>query len=193
MEQKSFRILSERFILLTAICILFAGSASAQDPYEDIGISPAKDKIAIVRTKWDYKMFHEPGRDHLEVNYFLWAVDLKSGAVKVLAKFNNTDVGIVRPEWSSDGKWITFGTFSVGGHSPGTTARIWIVDSAGNDLQKIELPAPFNRFSSCFLSWDGENRIVIQGEAESVENGQWITTKKKFIFDCETKKIISAE
>lgn len=155
-----------------------------------IGISPAKDKILIVKT--DYKTLYNSNQrgnvdENISADYTLWLIDLYSGQVKILAQLLNSEFGINNPSWSPDGTWISFATFSVGGHSPMTTAHSWVIDSSGNHLQKIELPSPYRNFSDFVIKWESVHDIVIEGFLGKFENNRWKEFNAKFLFDCDTK------
>jgi len=155
-----------------------------------IGISPAKDKILIVKTQ--YKSLYssdQPGNvdNNISADYALWLIDLHSGNVKIIAELKESEFGIYRPSWSPDGRWISFATFSVGGHSPLTTAHSWVIDSSGKQLQMIKLPDPYGKFSDFLIKWQDDHDIVIEGLLEKFENNHLKDFNAKFLFDCDIK------
>lgn len=162
----------------------------------DIGISPLKDKIAIVRNKFiNPQNYDREVEAPWKIIYELWVIDLFSENTKFLAKFettdtkHNTDPRIDYPSWSPDGEWIAFQTSSMGGHSPGTTTKTWVVDSSGNNLKKIELPRPYNNFSNCMISWQKKHDLIISGFSMKYHGNKWKDTTANFIYDCKSQVV----
>jgi hypothetical protein len=153
------------------------------DLFNEIAISPSKDKLVLVRPA-----FHMIPSD-LKEPFILWLIDLKTKHAIILAKSEDKDFGISNPYWSPDGKWISFSSFSIGGHSPATTFQSWIVDSSGNRLQHINLPAPYGKFSNSVIRWEDKNNLIIHGTSMQNQNGKWEDIGATFSFDCETKII----
>ena len=106
----------------------------------------------------------------LKEPFILWLIDLKTKHAIILAKSEDKDFGIVNPSWSPDGKWISFSSFSIGGHSPATIFQSWIVDSSGNSLQHINLPAPYSKFSNSVIRWEDKNTLLFVG---SLSKSEW--------------------
>jgi len=128
-----------------------------------MAISPMMDKIVIIRKEVDHETPHDKINPALFIKYTLWRIDLKTRQAILLAESKDKDVGITYPVWSPDEKWIAFHTFSVGGHSPLTTMQTWSVDSSGNRLQHIKLPAPYYRFSNSIINWKDDHILTIGG------------------------------
>jgi dipeptidyl aminopeptidase/acylaminoacyl peptidase len=171
-----------------------------------ISISPAKDKILVVETRYqeiipeheiykignvivpENKSFKRGNIDtDIHAEYSLRLIDLNSGKARILAELRDGEDGIHSPSWSPDGRWISFATFSVGGHSPATTGHTWIVDSSGRQMQMIKLPDPYGKFSEFLIKWQGEHDIVIDGLQEKYGKNGWEQIHAKFLFDCDSK------
>jgi hypothetical protein len=153
------------------------------DLLNEIGISPSGDKLVLIRPA-----IHLIPAD-LKEPFTLWLVNLKTKQVVLLAKSEYEDFGIVNPSWSPDEKWISFGSFSIGGHSPATAMQSWIVDSSGEELQHIKLPGIFGRFSNSVSNWAGKHNLIIHGTAMQYQNGKWQDMEANFSFDCDTRII----
>jgi hypothetical protein len=151
--------------------------------FNEIAINPFKDKLVLVRPA-----IHMTPSD-LKEPFILWLIDINTKHAIILVKSEDKDFGIVNPSWSPDGKWISFGSFSIGGHSPATTSQSWIVDSSGNRLQHINLPAPYGKFSNSVLRWEDKSNLIIHGIVMQIKKGKWHNIEAIFSYDCETKTI----
>jgi dipeptidyl aminopeptidase/acylaminoacyl peptidase len=192
--------------LLTDLINIDTVNARRGEFLSEIGISPAKDKMLVVETRYktifpEYKVSKNAGEiisgnkpdrtgniaNDIAAEYSLWLIDLNSGQAKILAELKDSEFGIHSPSWSPDGRWISFGTFSVGGHSPLTTTHTWIVDSSGGQMQMIKLPDPYGKFSDGVIKWQGDHNIVIEGLQEKYGNNGREQIHTKFLFDCDSK------
>jgi dipeptidyl aminopeptidase/acylaminoacyl peptidase len=149
--------------------------------FDNIAISPLKDKIVLVSPS--INMISADLREP----FILWLVDLKTERTIILAKSEDKDLGIHQPSWSPDGIWISFATFSIGGHSPTTDGQTWVIDSSGSRMCRINLPGIFGKFRSSVIKWETEHVVIIQGTALKQQNGKWTDINVKFSYDCETQ------
>ncbi len=158
----------------------------------EYAISPLKDKIVIVREQLnvlDKSYLHKKRHIESKIIYSIWFINLQNGNPKYLTKFDDEDTGINNPSWSPDGKWISFSTYSIGGHSPETSTSSWVIDSSGNNLQRIKLPEPFRHFSNYISRWIFPSSLIINGLYEQYINGTWEKNSGEFIYNCNNKFI----
>ncbi len=160
--------------------------------HSEYAISPLKDKIVIVREQLgvlDNSYLHKKRYIELKILCSLWLINLQNSYPKFLTKFDDKDTGINNPLWSPDGKWISFSSYSIGGHSPETSTSSWVIDSSGNSLQCIKLPEPFRHFSNYVSRWIFPSSLVINGLNEQYVNGAWVENSAEFIYNCNNKSI----
>jgi Tol biopolymer transport system component len=153
-------------------------------------LSPKKDKLFYIRYDSRFEIAEDDTPAEMEEKYSLWVLDFNIPSATFIAQFNDYSSGINQLSWSPDGKWIAFGTFSIGGHSPMTTGRTFVAEPSGEGLHIVKLPAPYNRFSSGPKKWASDHELVVNGMRNDRINGEWKVTDSLFIYDCETQSTI---
>lgn len=155
-----------------------------------LSISPRRDKIALVKTDSRLCDATDSSNAYLVTMYKLWFVDLNTRQAKVLLTSDDVDNdGIYAPSFSPDGNWIAFETFDPEGHSPLTTAKVWIINVSNYGVENIILPEPYNHFSSWHKGWTNNNELIVYGLKIEHVSGKWKDIDVEFIFNCYSKTI----
>lgn len=73
------------------------------------------------------------------------------------------DEGVMSASWSPDSTLVAFVSYNLAGHSPMTTAHVWIAQSNGRGLRRVVLPSPYERFSTYSPKWKTNDSLIVTG------------------------------
>lgn len=104
----------------------------------------------------------------------LWIIGSDGRALKV----SRLDPGMGIADnfaWSPGGSLLAFESYDLGGHSPLTTSRAWVVRQDGSGLVQISLPSPNERFSTILDGWLDDNTLKIRATILSAPDDVYYT------------------
>ena len=135
-------------------------------------LSPDGKRIAFIST--------ETGRPEI------WVINIDGTGRKRISELP-CGQGAANPVWSPNSNLIAFTSYNLEGHSPLTTAHVWIVKPDGSEGRRIILPEPDARFSTFSPAWISDKvlqvrDLVLQPGNKLVEN--------LYIYNYETEEFL---
>ncbi len=112
----------------------------------------------------------------------LWITDRENTFSNKVINLGDED-GVKSINWSPNSLYLALVVYNLEGHSPLTSAHIWVCGSMGRDVTEIKPLPPNERLSSFDPRWASGSILIFRAMTLTSAAGQ------KYSYNAETKKI----